>query len=907
MKTNWIVRKKNPGLNTRLSSIPLVLGMLIACLVPTGSLTAQTKAEANPGVLRATLTNGLQVIIVKNDLAPVVATELNYLVGSNEAPAGYPGTAHAVEHMMFRGSEGLDADQLADISAEMGGDFDADTRQTVTQYFFTVPSEYLDIALKVESLRMRSILSTDSLWKNERGAIEQEVAADLSNPQYVFYTKLLRALFRGTPYQHDALGTRPTFDQTSGSMLRNFHDTWYAPNNAILVIVGNIDPAGTLNEVKTLFGSIPAKTLPKKPDVDLQAVSTDTLRLTTDLPYGLALVSFRMPGTKDPDYPAAQILGDVLNNQRGDLYGLVPKGKALYAGYSLQGLPQAGLSYGLGVFPKGGNSQALIAEISQILNRYARKGLPADLVEAAKRHEISDAEFQKNSIFGLANAWSEAVAVDRNASPEAELDQLKKVTVEDVDRVASKYLDLSQAVYTILSPQPSGKPLSRKGFGGRESFAPSHPREVTLPAWASLLSQPLQVPASGVHPIQYSFDNGLKLIVQPENISNTVSLFGAIRNNSDLESPKGEKGVSDVLSQLFSYGSSTYDRVAFQKQLDDIGANESAGTGFSMEVLQDHFDRGVQLLADNLLHPALPKQAFGIVRMQTAMETAGELQSPDFLSQMVLLKSLLPAGDAELRHATPKSIDSLSLEQVRDYYQKVFRPDLTTIVVAGHVIPEEVKQVIGKYFGSWKTQGKAPVTEYPSVPDNQPSTTAVPDKSRVQDKVTLANTLGLKRDNPDYYALQLGNHVLGGGFYATRLYKDLRENAGLVYFVSSDFNIGRTRSTYEVHYACDPQNVSKARAVIVRDLKSMQQKPVTQMELKQAQATALRDIQLSESSLNSIANGLLSRSLHHLPLNEPSIAAQHFLRLSALQIQQAFLKWVKPDDFVQVTQGPTPQ
>ena len=100
---------------------------------------------------------------------------------------------------------------------------------------------------------MRSVLSTDSLWKNERGAIEQEVARDLSNPQYVFFKKLLKAMFKGTPYEHDALGTRPSFNKTTGAMLKKFHDTWYAPNNAVLIVVGDVDLQKTLTEVKKLL------------------------------------------------------------------------------------------------------------------------------------------------------------------------------------------------------------------------------------------------------------------------------------------------------------------------------------------------------------------------------------------------------------------------------------------------------------------------------------------------------------------------------------------------------------------------------------------------------------------------------------------------------------------------------
>ena len=159
----------------------LWLAVALAC--------APTKPQ--PQVMRATLDNGLRVVIVPNAIAPVATLMVNYLVGSNEAPPGFPGTAHAQEHMMFRGSPGLSANQLAAITAAMGGRFDADTQQAVTQYFFTVPAADLQVALHIEAIRMRGVLDSEKLWTQERGAIEQEVGRDLSDPEFVFYTKLL--------------------------------------------------------------------------------------------------------------------------------------------------------------------------------------------------------------------------------------------------------------------------------------------------------------------------------------------------------------------------------------------------------------------------------------------------------------------------------------------------------------------------------------------------------------------------------------------------------------------------------------------------------------------------------------------------------------------------------------------
>lgn len=876
-------------------------------------ISALSAAAAHPpagegaNVLRATLGNGLRVVIVPNRLSPVVTTMVNYLAGSNESPEGFPGTAHAQEHMMFRGSPGLDADQLAEIAAAMGGSFDADTQQTVTQYFYTIPSEDLDVALRIEANRMRGVDDSQQQWDKERGAIEQEVARDYSNPVYVFYTKLLAAMYKGTPLADPGLGTRPTFEKTTAPMLKKFYDEWYAPNNAILIVVGDVDPQAALAQVKNFFGGIPSKKLPARPEIHLGPVESQTMNLDTDLPYGLALISFRMPGTSSADYAAADVMGDVLSSQRGTLYGMVPEGKALFAGFQIQSLPQAGIGFALAAYPKGADANALAGEMRTIIEADLKNGFPADLVAAAKLHELTGAEVQKNSVEGLANAWSAAVAVEGRQSPDDDVKAIQQVTVDDVNRVARQYLAMPNAIIAILTPQPSGKPTSHSSFGGQESFTPKEAKLVALPDWAGQALNRLAVPKATTNPTEMTLPNGIRLIVQPEDVSDTVSVYGRIKSQSDLETPKGQDGVDAVLGQLFSYGTTTLDRVAYQKALDDIGADEDAGTGFSVQSLASHFDRAVELLADNELHPALPQQAFAITKPQLASYAAGELQSPDHLASQALHVDLFPKDDPSLREATPETISSLTLDDVKGFYARVFRPDLATIVVMGRVTPEQAKATVEKYFGSWQATGPKPPTDLPAVPANHRLQTEVPDSSKVQDSVTLAETVGITRFSPDYYAVDLGNQVLGGSFYASRFSKDLRENAGLVYTVGSSLQAGKTRSVYAVTYGCDPPNVSKARAIIVRDLKAMQASPPDASELQSAKALVLRRIPLGESSFGSIAGGWLGRAAIGLPLDEPFIAAQHYLDMTGAQIQAAFAKWVRPDDLVQVTQGPVPQ
>ncbi len=867
-----------------------------------------THAATETGAVRATLANGMRVVILRNSLAPVVTVENNFIVGGDETPPGFPGMAHAQEHMAFRGCTGMTADQTAAIYAQMGGENNADTQQNITQYFETVPAADLDVALQASAACMRGIDDSQAEWAKERGAIEQEVARDLSNPTYKFIDRMNGDMFAGTPYAHDPLGTKSSFDATTGAMLRAFEQKWYTPGNAILVIVGDVDPGSTLARIKQLFGSIPSHPLPPRPPIHLSPVKSESFTLDSNLPYTLGFIAFRMPGTDSSDYAASQILADVLSSQRADLYGMVPAGKALATEFGMaESYPKASVGFGLVAEPAQVDVTAAIAQMRQILENYATKGVPADLVDAAKRSEVAGAEFQRNSIPGLADVWSNALAAEGRKSPEEDVDALQRVTLADVNRVAKEYLTAQNSITATLRPVPTGQPVASKGFGGAEQVTSAPTRPVVLPAWAASALDKLKVPTDDEQISDSTLPNGIRLIVKTDRISPTVTVMGSVDHNSALQTSPGLDGVKDVLDGLYSYGTQSMDRLAFQKALDDIAADESAGYSFSVEVLKEHFSRGVELLADNELHPALPQKAFDVVRQQTSMFVAGDLKSPAYKTSRALSLALLPAGDPALRQTTPATLAKVTLADVQKYHDATLRPDLTTIVVIGDVTPAEARTVIMKWFGGWKATGPKPSTTLPAVPPNKPSATDVADPEAVQDTVYLSEQLPLNRLSADYYPLQLGNHVLGGGFYATRLYHDLRQETGYVYFVSVDLDADKTRAAYTVEYGCNPENVSKARALVVRDLNQMRTQDVSPAELHQAKAILLRQIPLGESSEESVASGLLARAGLGLPLDEPILAAKRYDAMSADQVRQAFFKLVHPDDLVQVVRGPAPK
>jgi zinc protease len=760
-------------------------------------------ADAPP--TRATLPNGMRVVIIRNTLAPVVTVEANFMVGGNETPDGFPGMAHAQEHMAFRGCKGMTADQTSAIFALMGGDNNADTQQNITQYFETVPSADVDVALQAEAACMRGIDDSQAEWDQERGAIEQEVARDLSNPTYKFVNRLNVDMFAGTPYAHDSLGTRPSFDKTTGAMLKDFADKWYSPSNMILVIVGDVDPAATLEKIRRLYGDIPSHPLPQHPAVSLQPVKPETFTLDSNLPYVLGFIAWRMPGTDSPDYAALQILADVLASQRADIYGMVPAGKALAAEFGIaENYPKASVGYGVVALPAGQDATPPLEELRQIVNKYAASGVPEDLVDAAKRAEIAQAEFQRNSIPDLAAVWSDALAAEGRNSPDEDIDAIRKVTLADVNRVAKQYLLNANTITATLKPVPNGEPIAEKGFGGSEKVTSAPTKPVALPDWAAKPLAELEVPSTFIPVSDTTLPNGIHLIVRTDTTSPTVTVMGVVKHDGDLQTPPKQEGVGDVLDGLYSYGTTSLDRIAYQKALDDIAANESAGYSFSVKVLKEYFSRGVQLLADNELHPALPEQAFKVTRQQTAQFVAGNLESPGYRTARAMDLALLPTGDPVLREVTPATVTALTLDEVKQYHDATIRPDLTTIVVIGAVTPADARSVIEKWFGDWKATGDKPNTTLPAVPVNKTSAATVPDSEAVQDSVTLAEQIDINRFDPDFYPLQLGNHVLGGGFYATRLYHDLRQVAGYVYNVDVGMETSKTRGQLFGHLRLRP-------------------------------------------------------------------------------------------------------
>ena len=884
-------------------------GLLSLAIVAQASAAPPAGSSAS-SVLKATLRNGLVVVIVRNTLAPVVSTDLSYLVGSRDDPADMPGMAHAQEHMMFRGTKNLTTSELGTIATALGGDFNAQTSDMTTQYQFTVPVGDLDAVLRIESDRMRDVLDLQSQWQNERGAIEQEVARDEAAPGSDFFTDAQAIAYKGTVYEHPGVGTKTAFDALTGPRLKAFYQRWYAPNNAVLVIAGNVDPESTLASVRSHFEAIPEKSIPAHEIAHFQTLKRTVLRRPTTLAYPLAAVGFRLPGLNSPDFLASFVLQGILGADRGALHELGDDGAALEGEWtSMPYVKEAQLGFAIAALSPGSDPDAMVKRLEGIMTNYRDRGVPAELFESTKRRLIADQELSRNSISSLASDWADTISVDHEPSIAYEQELIGRVTLADVNRVAKRYLDVNHAVIGSLTPSANASQSAPPAPAGqtRENPLGKQPIITHLPGWGNALVRDVAVPNASNTPQLTKLANGITLIVQPETISDTVFVYGSVKTAPSLEEPAGKEGVSRILEGIYSYGTLALDRQSFQRALDGIDTTLGGGSSFGVQTTTRNFDRAVTLLAQNELQPRLDQPTFDVVRRRAIDQLQTELNSAHTVALQRSAEKLLPCNDPELRQPTIAGVQGISLDETKAYYAKTMRPDLTTIVVVGNVNAQQARASIDRAFGGWHAVGPAPVVDLPPVPLNPPGDVKVPLPNIHQDYVTLEQLVPLPRSAPQYYPLLLGNTVLGGGSLGpeqSRLFRDIRQNAGLVYSIDSQFVSSGARSRFSIEFACAQANEARIESMVNDELAQLRKEPIGDFELALMKASMVRRVVLSDASASQIGQGLLNDATSGLPLDQAHIDAQHLLATDAHAIQEAFAAHIRPENFVRTIEGP---
>ena len=426
-----------------------VLFLLVAVLAAVVWVVVPLQAAVRPPKLtyeRLVLPNGMKVILHQDKSTPIVHVELWYHVGSKNEKPGRTGFAHFFEHLMFKGSRNVEPEQHTSIVASVGGQANAYTNEDTTVFWQSIPAQYLPLVLWMEADRMATLRIDEKTFVSEREVVKEERRMRIENPPYGLLNELITFhAFDVHPYKHPVIGSMNDLNAATIDDVRDFYKTYYVPENATLMIVGDFERETAVNLVNQYFGRVPKAANPVPRDIPQEPQHTKEKRVNLEMPWPLpaVVVTYHVPYNGHPDsYPMFIMSKTLSDGQTSRIYRklVYETGMALTAFGSSSFLEQPGIFSAVALVNPGQSPEqvekALIAEFDKLKT----DGITERELQRAKNQFARDYIVSRLTIKEKASQLGHAEVIQKDmASADGEFDTFQSTTLEDVRRVAKKY------------------------------------------------------------------------------------------------------------------------------------------------------------------------------------------------------------------------------------------------------------------------------------------------------------------------------------------------------------------------------------------------------------------------------------------------------------------------------------
>lgn len=757
------------------------------------------------------LPNGLTILVHEDHSDPIVHVDVTYHVGSAREQEGRSGFAHFFEHMMFQGSDNVADEEHFKIVTESGGTLNGTTNTDRTNYFETLPSNQLEVALWLEADRMGFFLDavTQEKFEIQRATVKNERGQSYDNRPYgLVREKIGEALYpTGHPYSWTTIGYIEDLNRVNVNDLKKFFMRWYGPNNAVLTVAGDIKPAEVVKLAEKYFGSIPrgpevkpmAKT-PVKLDADRYISYEDNIR------FPMVSMTWPTVNSMHPDEAALDILSEIIGGGKNSIMyqKFVKPQIAINANASSPTMELAG-SFMLSVYAYPGKTlPEMETMMRQSLQDFEKRGVTdEDLIKYKANYE-SQMINSIASVNGKASQLASYYTFTGDANYiQKDLNRYLKVTKEDVMRVYNTYLKSKPSV--VLSVVPKGKPemvakADNWTMPKRNLDTPEAPEYKNL-----AYNKPkdefdrTKRPGSGPNPVvgvpdywTENFGNGLKLIGSRLSEVPSVTLMLSIEAGHRYE-PASKAGVAQATADLLN--ESTLKRTAEQMsdELDKLGSSISVSAGsneitITVNSLVKNLDKTLALFEEILLQPKFDASEYEISKKAQLESIANQITQPVSIANNVYNKLLY--GPNHIMSiptlGTSETVKNISLDDIKDYYKTNFVPSISQLVIVGDVSKESILPKL-TFLRNWSDRKVERVAEAgPPVIDRTKIYLVNKDKAP-QSEIRIGH-MSLPYDaTGDYYKASLMNYVLGGAFNS-RINLNLREAKGYTYGARSGFN-----------------------------------------------------------------------------------------------------------------------
>lgn len=896
--------------------VNLALGLLLL-LLPAAEVQAEIKQITSvEGITEYRLDNGLQVLLFPDPSKPTVTVNVTYFVGSRHEGYGEAGMAHLLEHMLFKGTP--DHEDIPQLLKNRGAELNGTTWLDRTNYYETLPAsgDNLEFALKLEADRMvNSKVAAEDL-QSEFSVVRNEFERGENSPVRVLWQRMVSAAFLWHNYGNATIGNQADIERVPIENLKRFYRRYYQPDNAMLVISGKFDAQQALELTEKYFGALPRperrldKTYTVEPAQDGERFVT--LRRVGDVAAVGAV--YHVPAGPHPEFAAVDVLGTMLTQEpAGRLYkALVETKKAAFVFGGPFALHDPGIMLIIAQVNPGNEPQVVLESL-------------LDEVEGVGESEISELDVSRArqellKQWELSAANSQAIAIQLSewaAQGDWRLyflyrDRLEKVSVDDVRNAARKYLVRNNRTAGVYLPTRNADRVSIPetpqlaemigDYQGRQEIAQGEAFDVSPDS--------IEARTERLAPVE-----DFRVALLPRKTRGaTVNLRLTLRFGTE-ESLRGMSTLCEFLAPMMTRGTAKLSRQQLKDALDanlaTLGGSSSAGSAtFTIQTKRDRLPEVLALLRQVLREPSFPADELEIMKNEQIAALEEARSEPQALASRMAQRKIspYPPGHPLYTPTIEEEIDlvkAVSSEQLRELYSRFLNAQHGELSIVGDFDAEATMKDLTAALADWKADEPYERIRRRGDHEIRHESLAINTPDKANAMYFAATVFPMSDDHPDYPALIVGNHILGGGALANRLANRVRQKDGLSYGIRSSVSAAALdqRAIFYIYAISNPANMEKVKAAILEEVNLLRDKGVTEEELEAARRGWLQNQEVARSRDSSLASTLSSTSFAGRTMEYYAGLEMKVRSTTVEQVNAAVRRYIDPERLVIVTAG----
>ncbi|MDX9904210.1 MAG: pitrilysin family protein [Bacteroidales bacterium] len=877
------------------------------------------------------LENGLSVILHQDKSDPIVSVAIYYHVGSNREVPGRTGFAHLFEHMMFQQSENVPEDQYFRLIQSAGGTLNGSTSQDRTNYYETVPKNALEMVLWMESDRMGYLTNTitQQAFAIQQNVVQNEKRQNYDNRPYGHSsTVMARALFpEGHPYSWTTIGEMKDLFNATVEDVKEFHGRFYIPNNATLSIAGDFETEEVKALVQKYFGEIPAGAeVEKLKPMPVTLAETKKLyhedNFANTAQYTMAFPSAEM---YNADAYALTILSDILaGGKKSPMYNVLVKEKKLtsYVGaYNMAQLLAGTFRISVNANP-GVSLTEVEKAIFEAFDRFEADGFTEKDLEKVKAGQETRFYNMISSVDGKSKQLAEYnMYAGDPGFYKKDMEAMKAVTVDDVQRVYDKYIKGRNYVATSFVPR------------GKVELAAEGSVDAGIEEENILTATEVKIEGGAAEEIQKtptSFDRSVQPALGPDvsvtvptvwrsSLANRMQLFGIEHSEvplvqyniviegghmlDDINAP----GVANMLAIMLNEGTKNKTPEELEEEIDLLGAMirvsaDDEDITFSVNTLTRNFEKTLAIVEEMLLEPRWDSLAFEIARTRVLNNLRRSSIDPTYLGSTALAR--LTLGEKNIFatdvSGTVESVNSMTMEDLKAFYEKNISPSVARFLVVGSVDQAGVEKALARLGADWSAKEvQIPEIAYAQAPEK--AGVYFVDVPGAKQSNIYIGAPAIPRSHPDYYPAYVANYKLGGSFngYVNLV---LREEKGYTYGARTSFNAQKHYGTFVASSAVR-STATLESAEIFRDLMKQYRDGVSQGDIDFTKDALLKGNALRFETHRALLGMLGTMSEHGLPDDYIAREEDYVRKVTVDDVNATVQKYIDPMKMYYVVAG----